>query len=168
MWIEPLGAGGRGRIRLLLCAGIACALTLAVACKGEISGTEKTVSDDESARSTVTDYNAALMQSFRDTELSYMNPYATKDQLHRLANIIVGLKEEKVRLLLELQSLNIEAVTIEGDRATVKTQESWAYTKETLGGPQSPPAEKQLDEYGILYKLRRVEGVWLVDTIEKA
>jgi hypothetical protein len=116
---------------------------------------------------TVKEYNSALVQAYRDAEMSYMNPYATPEQLHRLVSIIQPLKENKHRMRIMQEGFAVESISIDGKTAEVVTQEKWTFwneDKETL----EVLKPKETESYRIFYTLKKEKGKWLVDTLNSA
>jgi hypothetical protein len=122
-------------------------------------------SEKEHIKKTVKAYNIALVQSYRDVDLSYMKPFASKEQLNRLFPTIAALKSSgNIMIAVQLEHKVIKFRS-DGNEATVDVFEKWKYWWENRNSGQiTKPAETM--EYQMIYHLKKNNGNWLVDGIE--
>lgn len=112
-------------------------------------------------------YNSALVEAYRDAELSYMDPYATAEQLERLKAVISPLRHEKHRMQIVQESFAVESVTFKDGQAEVVTQESWTFWNEDRESLEAI-TPKETDSYRIIYTLKKQDGKWLIDRLSNA
>jgi hypothetical protein len=112
----------------------------------------------------VIEYNNALVQAYRDAEITYMDPLATPEQVHRLVDVIVDLKQEKKRMRIRQESFAVEYVNVEEATAELVTRETWTYWIENTD-TQERLEEEKTESYRIVYGLVKQHDKWLVDSL---
>ncbi|HTN51155.1 MAG TPA: hypothetical protein VML50_02030 [Anaeromyxobacter sp.] len=140
--------------------GRTCALLLA----GLLLASCRRSGEDE-ARAAVANYLVKLVQAYRSSDETIVDPFVTEAQGRTLTGLI-GVKQD-MGVLLDSQLLDIrfESVRVDGEGFLVDTRERWHYRDLALRtGTQV--GDDSLDSYAIRYRLVREEGKLKIAQIE--
>jgi hypothetical protein len=120
--------------------------------------------DNDLIEEAIKRYNFALVQAYRDLELSPMEPLTTPGHMVGMVSVIQSLRGEGRRLLIVKDSLKVESIKVDGDTAEARTHEKWVFWDEDIetGEVLTP---KATEEYRMIYTLKKRDGKWLVDKL---
>ena len=121
--------------------------------------------EESAAVQAVKAYNVALVQTYRDAVLDYMKPFASEDEINKLYPLMLALGAINSRMVAIQDEFKVLDVDIEQNIARVETKEKWTYWWEDrqTGAIVKP---KAVQDYKIVYRLKKVRGRWIVNSLQ--
>ncbi|MDP2168745.1 MAG: hypothetical protein Q8J64_10495 [Thermodesulfovibrionales bacterium] len=121
--------------------------------------------EEKTVLKAVTSYNVALIQTYGDVNLNYMQFFASEAEIKKLFPIIQALMASGNRMVARQDEFVVKSIKIKGDAATLRAEEKWTYWWEDVytGEVTKPKAEQK---YKINYMLKKVNGRWIVDSLK--
>lgn len=137
----------------------AAALLLAAACQGKADRVE--------AEQAVRTYVARIVDAYRTSDPSLMDPLVNEQQGLRLTGLI-GVKRD-AGVVLDARLLEIQFTRAEraGDRWVVETRESWYYRDRRIGTGEQV-GQDSTDSYAMRYQFSRKQGRLVLEELEFA
>ena len=150
-------------MRRVLLIGICTVLLAAVSgCSGQ---PDDISADTEAVKSTILEYNEALIRAFAKMDMNELGAVATEDQAYTEFYLMAALGEGRVRMVSKLVDVEFGEITFpEEGRATAITTETWDYVHESLDTSETVRSEQGL-VYHLRYELVLQDGGWLVDRV---
>jgi hypothetical protein len=112
----------------------------------------------------VRSYNTALMQAYRDSNINYLMPFASENELNKLFPQFLALETTNSRMIAIQDKFSIKGINVGKTTATLKAEEHWTYWWEDKNtGVITRPKKEQ--DYKIIYTLKKAKGEWIVDSL---
>jgi len=121
--------------------------------------------DTLAVRQTVMAYTEALARGFETLDMNALNQVATEEQATQAFFLMAALGESRVRMVSELQDIEIGEVTFSQEgQASVTTTETWDYDHISIDTSETVRSER-----GVVYRLRYdfalTDGRWFVTNV---
>lgn len=136
---------------------LAAALALAVACQGQAAKAE--------AEQAVRTYVARLVDAYRTSDASLLDPLVGDQQGLRLTGLIGVKRDAGVVLDAQLLELQFTRVERRGERWVVETRERWYYRDRKIGTGEQV-GQDSTDAYAMRYQFVRKQGKLVLEELE--
>ncbi|MHB8879604.1 MAG: hypothetical protein ACYC8T_38410 [Myxococcaceae bacterium] len=138
------------------------ALTLAAVLAGGCDG----LSDERAVR-LVRAYNAQVIEAYRAGDARLVEGIVGPDEARKLTGLIGVKSDQGITLDSRLVSLDVSRVERTADQVIVSTEETWTYLDRRIGTGEQV-GQSSTDRYRMRYLLGRVDGRWVVASIQFA
>lgn len=134
------------------------AVLLATACRG---------GSREEARAAVRTYLDRLVEAYRTSDESLVDPLVSEQQALKLVGLIGVKRDTGIVLDARLLELRFTRTEREGDGWVVETEERWRYRDRRIGTGEQV-GEESTDRYAMRYRLSRRDGRWILEDLSFA
>jgi len=116
-------------------------------------------------RQTVMAYTEALARGFETLDMNALNQVATEEQATRAFFLMAALGESRVRMVSELQDIEVGEVTfLQEGQASVTTTETWDYDHISIDTTETARSERGV-VYRLRYDLALTDDRWFVTNV---
>lgn len=127
---------------------------------------EKITYEERLIRNTVSRYNSAIIETYKDFDLTRLEDCATEGEIKRIDVLILTIRMEGKLLNAKLKRLKFKNTRkINEEKAEVDTEEEWEYQHLNIKNRQ-PVDELKRVKYNMTYTLVKKDGKWLVKFVD--
>lgn len=119
---------------------------------------------EEEARQAVRTYLARLVEAYRTSDQSLVDPLVSEQQGLKLVGLIGVKRDAGVVLDAQILELIFLRAAREGDEWVVETRERWYYRDRKIGSGEQVGADST-DAYVMRYRFSRKEGRWILEDL---
>lgn len=121
---------------------------------------------EEEVKAFVKKYASVLQESYATGNMAPLSQLATEKELRKMAPLMQALNTTNSSMKTEISEFKIDKVKVSENEATVKTTQKWRYwwVSRSTG---LITKQKQEESYKLEYTLFKMDGRWMVDSINK-
>lgn len=112
----------------------------------------------------VKSYNASLINAYRDVTTNYLVPVASPEEVKKILAVMQAMAAMNSRMIAVQDTFKVSSVTVSGSTAKVRAKETWTYWWEDVN-TRAITKPKAVQEYNLVYNMKKAHGRWIVDSL---